>query len=243
MQHSTIFVRGACRIAASPSASSRSRLHVLGPTNVLPVASISAFTSSRSRSLTAVASGPMRAIRMRKAQRPRATSQGASSSKGTNPMRSRTSEPGSISQKRARSKSGPSAGTATLNRVTATVLLKSPIVKNLLRTSGGRNGDEEGDLSPRRCRLASVPWPHPPGISIPGGRGDWSGGGGGGLRMLVPLGGRGLRLLLGRLLGSGRRGVSRLGGLGGRLGNRGAVLGRGRRRGFGRPRGARAPAA
>ena len=38
----TIFVRGACRIADSASASSRSRLRVLGPTNVLPVASISA---------------------------------------------------------------------------------------------------------------------------------------------------------------------------------------------------------
>src|SRR4051794_23794916 len=44
-------------------------------------------------------------------------------------MRSRTSEPGSISQKRARSKSGPSGGTTTLNRVTATVPLKSPIAK------------------------------------------------------------------------------------------------------------------
>src|SRR5947208_6824629 len=47
-------------------------------------------------------------------------------------MRSRTSEPGSISQKRARSKSGPSGGTTTLKRVTASVPLKSPIVLYLL---------------------------------------------------------------------------------------------------------------
>src|SRR5947199_580525 len=47
-------------------------------------------------------------------------------------MRSRTSEPGSIAQKRARSKSGPSGGTTTLKRVTASVPLKSPIVLYLL---------------------------------------------------------------------------------------------------------------
>src|SRR6478672_546774 len=58
-------------------------------------------------------------------------------------MRSRTSEPGSISQKRARSKSGPSAGTATLNRVTATVPLKSPIVRKTSCERGrkGRRGE------------------------------------------------------------------------------------------------------
>src|SRR5688572_6035034 len=42
-------------------------------------------------------------------------------------MRSRTSEPGSIAQKRARSKSGPSGGTDTLKRVTLTVPLRRPI--------------------------------------------------------------------------------------------------------------------
>ena len=66
MQHSTIRVRGACRIADSASARSRSFLRVFGPTKVLPVASISPLTSSRSRSLTAVASGRMRSIRSRK---------------------------------------------------------------------------------------------------------------------------------------------------------------------------------
>src|SRR4051812_44829438 len=130
-------------------------------------------------------------------------------------MRSRTSEPGSISQKRARSKSGPSAGTATLNRVTATVLLKSPIVEKPPADVRRTEGDEEGILAD--------------------GRADWSdGGSAGGFRRLVPLGGRGLRLLLGGLLGSGCLSVSSLGGLGGGLGNRGAILGRLSRRGFGR---------
>src|SRR5689334_2644182 len=42
-------------------------------------------------------------------------------------MRSRTSEPGSMAQNRARSKSGPSGGTETLKRVTLTVPLRRPI--------------------------------------------------------------------------------------------------------------------
>src|SRR4051795_11933727 len=78
-------------------------------------------------------------------------------------MRSRTSEPGSISQKRARSKSGPSAGTATLNRVTATVPLKSPIVRKTSCERGrkGRRGEiladgGRGRRLPRK-RLCSSP--------------------------------------------------------------------------------------
>src|SRR3954468_7973444 len=126
-------------------------------------------------------------------------------------MRSRTSEPGSISQKRARSKSGPSAGTATVNRVTATVLPKSPIVEKPPADVRRTEGDEEGILAD--------------------GRGDWSGGGSaGGFPVLVPLGGLGLRLLLGGLLlgGSLRSGrLDLLFGLGGGLlGDRGAILGR-----------------
>src|ERR1700712_2786577 len=67
-------------------------------------------------------------------------------------MRSRTSEPGSISQKRARSKSGPSGGTATLNRVTATLALKSPIPENLLLISGLTGADGRGILADGRRR-------------------------------------------------------------------------------------------
>ena len=74
MQHSRIRVRGAWPAQSSDSASSRSFLRVLEPTNGAPVASISALTSSLSRSLTAVASGRIRSIRTRKAQRPWPTS-------------------------------------------------------------------------------------------------------------------------------------------------------------------------
>src|SRR4051812_12181071 len=67
-------------------------------------------------------------------------------------MRSRTSEPGSISQKRARSKSGPSGGTTTLNRVTATVPLKSPIVACLLLPLPPSAAERAGILADGRGR-------------------------------------------------------------------------------------------
>jgi hypothetical protein len=74
MQHSRIRVRGACPAQSSDSASSRSFLRVLDPTNGAPVVSISARISSLTRSLTAVGSGRILSIRTRKAQRPWPTS-------------------------------------------------------------------------------------------------------------------------------------------------------------------------
>src|SRR4051794_31534331 len=61
------------------------------------------------------------------------------------PIRSRTSVPGSISQKRARSKSGPSGGTTTLNRVMLSVPLRRPMFEKppsvRRRTSSRRSAD------------------------------------------------------------------------------------------------------
>src|SRR6185436_11767190 len=146
MQHSRIRVRGGCLAQSSASASSRSFLRVLAPTNGRPVASISALISSRRRSLTAVASARMRSIRTRKAYLPWPTSYGASISKGMTPMRSRTSEPGSMAQNWIRSKSGPSGGTATLNRVTLMEPLKRPMD---ISSSPPRGGGEGGILAHR----------------------------------------------------------------------------------------------